>query len=66
MGRPKRPSSIHRQTSCPPGKNGISDEQRTSSSRWRATASVIVSLAVRSMPKGFSPNRCLPASRAAT
>ena len=66
IGRPKPPPAIQRQTSWPPGKKGISDEQRTSRPGCAATARVIVSLASRSMPKGFSPIRCLPASSAAT
>jgi hypothetical protein len=64
-GRPKRPAAIQRQASWPPGKKGISEEQRTSSSGWAATALMMAWLASRSMPKGFSPRRCLPASSAA-
>ena len=62
----ERPPAIQRQTSWPPGKKGISDEQRTTCSGCPATARMIVSLAARSIPNGFSPSRCLPASSAAT
>ena len=64
--RPARPSAIQRATAWPPGKNGISDEQRTTSSGWLATAAMIRLLASRSIPNGFSPSRWRPASRIAT
>ena len=66
MIRPARPSASQRATAWPPGKNGSSDEQRTSSSGWLATAAMIRLLASRSMPNGFSPSRWRPASRIAT
>ena len=43
------------------GKEGNSDEQRAKTSGCSARAARIGSLAARSMPKGFSPSRCLPA-----
>ena len=60
MIRPSARSAIQRRTAWPPGKNGSSDEQRTSSSGWLATAGHDRSLAARSIPNGFSPSRWLP------
>ena len=57
MTRPKRRSSIHLAMRWAPGKNGSSDEQRTSSSGCSSIAAVMARLAARSMPKGFSPRR---------
>ena len=56
----RAPLGIQRATSWPPGKNGNSEEQRTSSSGCLAIAAMIRS-ASRSIPKGFSPSRWRPA-----
>ena len=48
---------------CAPGKNGISEEQRTKRSGWAKIDSWIWRLASASMPNGFSPRRCFPAAK---
>jgi predicted dehydrogenase len=58
---PKRPSRMKRTILWTAGKKGNSDDACTTRSGLFAAAARISRLAARSMPKGFSPSRCLPA-----